>query len=67
MNRNVGDPLSYDVTARDHFQLLPHDQQRQAINRLAAAGLTDDVISRATGLSVDYVRRLLSEHEGVRG
>lgn len=53
--------LAHDEQARHDFALLPHDQQRQAINRLAAAGHTDDVISRATGLSTDYVRRLLSE------
>lgn len=61
MSRSI-DELSYDLQARHHFALLPHDQQREAIQRLAAAGHTDDIISRATGLSRDYVCRLLSEH-----
>jgi hypothetical protein len=59
--RALAAPLPHDVKAAHHFHSMPHDQQRQAINRLAAAGHTDDVIARATGLHVDYVRRLLAE------
>lgn len=53
--------LMYDQQARDHFALLPHDQQAQAIRRLAAAGQGDHTIARATGLSVEMIRRVLAE------
>lgn len=52
--------LSYDVQARDQFALLPHDQQAQALRRLAAMGHGDHVIANATGLDVQFVRRLLA-------
>lgn len=48
-----------DLQSRDYFGLLPRDQQIQAIRRLAAVH-GDHVIAEATGLSVDYVRRLLA-------
>jgi hypothetical protein len=55
--------LSYDLLARHHFHAMPHAQQRRAINDMAAAGHTDDVIARATGLSTGMICRLLGEHE----
>lgn len=55
--------LSYDVHARDHFHAMPADQQHGAIRCLAAAGHSDYTIANATGLSVEMVRRLLSERE----
>lgn len=44
-----------------HFLLLDHEQQRQAIQRLAAAGMHDTTIATATTLSVEQIRRILSE------
>jgi hypothetical protein len=58
---NAPSTLLYDQHARDHFALLPREQQRAAINCMAVEGHADHTIARATGLSVDYVRRLLSE------
>lgn len=53
--------LSHDLQAHHHFRAMPHDQQVQAIRRLAAAGQGDHTIARATGLSVEMVRRVLAE------
>lgn len=66
MNRTIPDVMRYDWFSQHHFHSMPHDQQRQAIQRLGAAGHTDDVISRATGVSVDQVRRLLGGREAQR-
>jgi hypothetical protein len=43
-----------------HFLLLDHDQQAQAVRRLAASGLRDYTIATATGLTVEQVRRILN-------
>lgn len=53
--------MSYDLQAHHHFHAMPHDQQVQAIRRLAAAGQGDQTIARATGLSVEQIRRLMAE------
>lgn len=58
-----GDTLAYDLLAQHHFHAMPWDQQATAIRRLAAVGHGDHTIARATGLSVEVVRRLLAEHE----
>ena len=49
-----------------HFALLTRDQQAQAVKRLAAAGMSDAAIARATRMSVDAVCRLLAEHGATR-
>lgn len=43
------------------FTLLDHEQQRQAIQRLASSGLADSTIATATALSVEEIRRILAE------
>lgn len=45
-----------------HFLALDREQQRQAIQRLAAGGHAESTIARATGLSVEMVQRILAEH-----
>lgn len=45
------------------FLLLDHEQQRQAMQRLAASGLSDYGIAAATSLSVEMVRAVLGERE----
>jgi uncharacterized protein YoaH (UPF0181 family) len=45
-----------------NFVRLTHDEQRQAIRRLAADGMSDYGIASATRLSVEQIRRLLAEH-----
>lgn len=62
-HRPTASALPYDQHARNDFTLLPYDQQLQTIRRLHARGYGDHSISDATGLSVEYVRRLLGEHE----
>lgn len=63
MIQPVAGQLEHDLLAQHHFHAMPHDQQTQAIRRLAVAGHGDHTIARATGLSVEMVRRLLAEHE----
>ena len=43
------------------FVALTRNEQRRAIQNLSAAGMSDGSISRATGLSVEQVCRVLSE------
>jgi DNA invertase Pin-like site-specific DNA recombinase len=44
-----------------YFLLLEPEQQRQAIQRLAATGMSDSTIASATSLSVEMVRRILGD------
>jgi uncharacterized protein YoaH (UPF0181 family) len=46
-----------------HFHLLPHEQRVQAVQRLAASGMSDRAIAAATQLSVEQICRLLSNSE----
>jgi ABC-type phosphate/phosphonate transport system ATPase subunit len=43
-----------------HFEHLDREQQEQAIRRLAADGMSEHSIARATRLSVEQVRRVLA-------
>jgi ABC-type phosphate/phosphonate transport system ATPase subunit len=45
------------------FLLLDHEQQRQAIQRLSTAGMSDATIASATALSIEQVRRILGERK----
>ena len=63
---HIGGTLRYDLLAHHHFHAMPHDQQVQAIRRLAAAGQGEHTIAQATGLSVEMVRRVLGEREARR-
>lgn len=45
----------------DYFLLLTHEEQRVAIQRMAAGGMSDYTIASATRLAVEMVRRILSE------
>ena len=45
-----------------HFMLLSRDEQRSAIQRLAAGGMSDYTIAAATRLSVEQIRVILGEH-----
>jgi ABC-type phosphate/phosphonate transport system ATPase subunit len=47
------------AVARKHFYLLSQGEQAAAIRRLAASGLGAYTIARATGLSVEQIRRVL--------
>ncbi len=49
-----------------HFGLLSRDQRMQAIQRLAASGMSDAAIARATRMSVEAVCRMLSQHGAQR-
>lgn len=44
-----------------HFHALGFTEQAGAIRRLAATGMTHDGISRATGLAVEQLRRVLAD------
>jgi hypothetical protein len=49
-----------------HLRALPHDVQRGIIRRLALSGLQDEQIAARTGLSVESVRRAISEDDCLR-
>ena len=49
-----------------HLRVLPHDVQRGIIRRLALSGLQEDQIAARTGLSVQTVRRAISEDDCLR-
>jgi hypothetical protein len=46
-----------------HFHALERAQQANAIRRLATSGMSDHTIAAATRLSVEMVRRILTEAE----
>ena len=56
-------PGALDMTAlsRLHFHVLDREQQAQAIRRLVSSGQGEHTIAHATGLSVEQIRRVLSE------
>jgi hypothetical protein len=49
-----------------HFRALPSDVQRGTIRRLALSGLNEEQIAANTGLSVENVRRAVSEDDCLR-
>ena len=51
---------------RRNFQLLNRAEQAEAIRRMAAGGVSDQTIAAATGLSVEVVRRVLSERASAK-
>lgn len=46
---------------RDRHRPQSRDDMRAAVREMAASGMTDHTIAAATRLSVEQVRRLLSE------
>lgn len=46
-----------------HFELLDHEEQRSAIQRLSVAGMGDYAIAAATMLSVEQIRKILGEQK----
>jgi hypothetical protein len=44
-----------------YFQMLTHQEQRAAIQRMSAGGMSDYIIAAATALSVEMIRRVLAE------
>lgn len=67
MNRyaTVIDP-SHESARMRHFHALDRQQQAQAIGRLAIAGQGEHSIAHATGLSVEFIRRVLAEFANAR-
>jgi DNA invertase Pin-like site-specific DNA recombinase len=53
--------MTHDAAARMHFTVLSREEQASAIRRLAATGQGEHTIARATGLSVEQVRRILAD------
>lgn len=53
--------LDMAALARLHFHTLGPDQQADGIRRMAACGHGDHTVARATGLSVEQVRRILGQ------
>ena len=52
---------AYRERQLQHFMLLDHEQQRRAIQAMAANGSADSTIAAATSLSGEQVRRILAE------
>lgn len=65
MTRSIGGTLILDALAqlsgRDRHRPQTRDEMRAAIHGMASGGMSDYGIARATGLSVEQVRRLLGE------
>lgn len=59
----IGGTLDTVALARLHFTTLDRDQKAQAIRRLAAIGQSEYTIASATGLAVEFIRRVLAEQE----
>lgn len=53
--------ISSETARMTHFHALDRAQQADAIRRLAATGLTEHDIARATQLSTEMIRRVLGE------
>jgi 2-iminoacetate synthase ThiH len=47
-----------------YFAMLSREEQREAIHRLANAGMSDYTIAAATKLSVEMVRIILAQVPG---
>lgn len=48
-----------------YFLMLTHAEQRFAIQRMAASGMSDHTIAAATMLSVEMIRAILGERANV--
>ena len=59
--------VTADAARMRHFHALDRQQQAEAICRLAASGQGEHTIARATGLSVELVRRVLAGHGPEQG
>lgn len=49
-----------------HFLLLTHEEQANAVKRMAALGWREQAICAATGLSVEQIRRVLTDNGQAR-
>jgi enhancing lycopene biosynthesis protein 2 len=58
---SIGGALDMAALARLHFTVLSRAEQEAAIRRLAAAGQGEHTIAHATGLSIEEIRRVLTE------
>ncbi|MGO9267668.1 MAG: hypothetical protein ACLQBA_22755 [Candidatus Binataceae bacterium] len=54
-------PIPHREREMHHFLMLTADEQRAAIVKLAAAGMSDHTIASASGLAVEMVRKILGE------
>jgi len=63
--RRIGGTLGVEslaaLSGRERHRPQTRDEMRVAVHEMAARGMTDQTISTATGLSVEQVRRVLSE------
>jgi len=61
MTRTIGGTLDMKALSRLHFHSLDGQEQGTAIRRMAGIGQGEHTIARATGLSVEFIRRVLSD------
>lgn len=65
MNRSIPGALDLRaldlLTGRYRHRPQTREEMRAAVHGMASGGMTDHTIARATGLSVEQVRRLLGE------
>ncbi len=54
-------PIPHREREMRHFMLLSADEQRAAIAKLAAAGMSDYGIAAASGLAVEMIRKIIGE------
>lgn len=57
----IGGALTLAAHSRLHFNTLDHEQQAQAIRRLALTGMSPHQIAHATGLAVEQINRLIDQ------
>lgn len=60
-------PGTPDATRMHHFHTLSPEHQADALRRLAALGYSDHGIASASGLSVEFVRRVLGSKPAENG
>jgi len=71
MNRSIGGTLDMSALAQlaglhdnkrmAHFNAMTSEQKADAVRQMAAAGMSDYGVASATGLAVEFVRRLIGE------
>ena len=56
-----GDRVNADQNRTHYFAMLTHEEQCEAVKRLAASGMNDYGIAAACGFAVEQVRTILGK------
>ena len=66
MNGYITNTADADRNRMAHFHALDHEQQAEAVRRLAVLGYSDHDIGHATGLAVEQVRQIIGRRQEQR-